>query len=91
MSREREEELGLKRCAAASSIEVDEKGIFAIVEDATRIEPRGETLGQCGLANAHRAFDGEVAEVHSGAEYSQTRCATIRRCRTTVVFAPSRS
>ena len=60
-----------KSCAwnaapGASGVEVGEERILRFVEHHRRVEPRAETIGQRGLADAERSLDRDVAELFHG-------------------------
>ena len=69
VSRQREEQLRLKRRAAAAGVEIGEKRILGVVAHDGGVEPRAEPFGQRGLAQTRWSLDGEVAKVHARKRY----------------------
>jgi hypothetical protein len=63
MARQREEELSLEAGTRTFPVEVCEKRILRFVEDDRRVEARPESIGEQGLAQADRPFDGDVSEI----------------------------
>ena len=55
------EELRLQRRARAPAVEVGEERILAFLEHRGRVEPRRETFGERGLADADWSFDRDRA------------------------------
>ena len=60
VAREGEEQLRLKRGTGPPPIELAKEGIIPIVEDHRRVEPGTKPLGEQGLPDSRRTFDGNV-------------------------------
>src|SRR5688572_5946212 len=65
MTRQREEELRLKSCAAAPGMKIGNEGIIGFVEDDVRVEAGAKAVGEERFANARRSFDRDVPEIQS--------------------------
>ena len=66
MAAEKVEELSLQRRARTIGVEVGEKRIVGFFEDDGRVEAGAEAFGECGLADADRSFDRDVAKLQGG-------------------------
>jgi segregation and condensation protein A len=52
--------------AQLQELEVRQERVVHLVEHHRRIEPRAEAIGECGLPDAERPFDGDVTKVDHG-------------------------
>ena len=64
MAVEQVEQLRLQRRAGPLGVEVGEERILGVFEDRRAVDSAGQPLGQPRLADADRAFDGEIAKRH---------------------------
>lgn len=78
-------ELRLEPGAGAAGVELGEKRVLGVVEDDCRIESSPKLIGERGFADAKRAFDRDVPEVHgeasiTGRSRTSGRATRERQC-----------
>src|SRR5919106_702877 len=71
VTRERVEQLRLKRSASPTRVEVGQKRIVGFIKHHGCIEPRAETIGERRLADADRPLDRNVPEIQSVPKYRE--------------------
>ena len=67
--------------AGTLGVEVGQKRVLGFVEHDRRVEARAEPIGERRLADAHRAFDRDVAEVQGAASIAGQKCPLRRSGR----------
>ena len=76
---EQREQLGLERRTRMATVEIGHEWVVGLVQQHCRIEAVTKVLGKDGFAYANRTFDGDIAEVQDGPQYSSRRCVLLWR------------
>ncbi len=74
MAGQQREQLGLKCRALTAVVVIGHERVVGLVQQHCRIETVAKVFGKDGLAYANRTFDGDIAEVQDGPQYTACRC-----------------
>jgi CTP-dependent riboflavin kinase len=90
VSRQREEQLGLKPGARTLAVKIREKRVLGVVEDDCRVEARPEPIGKQRFADADGALNCDVSEVQGACSVPAAAAVLVRAVRRSIANARGR-